>query len=214
MWLSTFEISAAQLRSVIEIALKSPFLCMKGSTILYGFRARTKALRHSMNTALISKTTHLHVLRKVLASAMISLITKTTHCIYWGLIIIKLISKTKHLHVPREIPACAMISLTTKTTHCTWGLIIRTINFQERFWGPVHRNPPDICVVEIALRKAARGIDSLNNVILFCSIQLKRSKGLKLFDLDESVSEAISSTVRYKLTPDGAVPIEVSKRDE
>ncbi|XP_073259585.1 cysteine-rich protein 2-binding protein-like [Porites lutea] len=38
--------------------------------------------------------------------------------------------------------------------------------------------------------------------------QLKRSKGLKLFDLDESVSEAISSTVRYKLTPDGAVPIE------
>ena len=66
----------------------------------------------------------------------------------------------------------------------------------------------------IALRKAARGIDSLNNVILFSSIQLKRSKGLKLFDLDESVSEAISSTVRYKLTPDGAVPIEVSKHDE
>ena len=64
------------------------------------------------------------------------------------------------------------------------------------------------------MRKAARGIDSLNNVILFCSIQLKRSKGLKLFDLDESVSEAISSTVRYKLTPDGAVPIEVSKHDE
>ena len=118
------------------------------------------------------------------------------------------------MHVPREIPACAMISLITKTTHCLWGLIIKTINFQESFWGPVHRNPLDICVVEIALRKAARGIDSLNNVILFCSIQLKRSKGLKLFDLDESVSEAISSTVRYKLTPDGAVPIEVSKREE
>ena len=37
---------------------------------------------------------------------------------------------------------------------------------------------------------------------------------MKLFDLDESVSEAISSTVRYKLTPVGAVPIEVSKREE
>ena len=37
---------------------------------------------------------------------------------------------------------------------------------------------------------------------------------MKLFDLDESVSEAISSTVRYKLTPDGAIPTEVSKRDE
>ena len=32
------------------------------------------------NTALISKTTHLHVLREILASAVISLITKTTHC--------------------------------------------------------------------------------------------------------------------------------------
>ena len=118
------------------------------------------------------------------------------------------------MHVPREIPACAMISLITKITHCSWGLIIKTINFQESFWGPAHRNPPGICVVEIALRKAARGIDSVNNVILFCSVQLKRSKGLKLFDLDESVSETISSTVRYKLTPDGAVPIEVSKHDE
>lgn len=54
---------------------------MKGSSILYGFRAPAKALRDSMNTALITKTTHLHVLREVLASAMISLITKTTHCV-------------------------------------------------------------------------------------------------------------------------------------
>ena len=37
---------------------------------------------------------------------------------------------------------------------------------------------------------------------------------MKLFDLDESVSEAVSSTVRYKLTPDGAVPIEVSIHEE
>ena len=37
---------------------------------------------------------------------------------------------------------------------------------------------------------------------------------MKLFDLDVSVSEAISSTVKYKLTPDGAVPTEVSKHDE
>ena len=30
-----------------------------------------------------------------------------------------------------------------------------------------------------------------------------------MFDLDKSVSEAVSSTLRYQLTPDGAVPIEV-----
>ena len=63
-------------------------------------------------------------------------------------------------------------------------------------------------------KKAARGIVSLNILILFCSLQLKRSKGLKSFDLDESVSEAISSTMRYKLTPDGAVPIEVSIHED
>ena len=81
MWLSTLEIGEAQLRSVIEIALKSPFLCMKESCIRYGFRARAKAIWYNMNTALISKTTHLQVLREVLARAKIRLITKTTHCV-------------------------------------------------------------------------------------------------------------------------------------
>lgn len=41
--------------------------------------------------------------------------------------------------------------------------------------------------------------------------QLKRSKGLQVFDLDKSVSEAVSSTLRYQWTPDGAVPIENRK---
>ena len=38
MWRSTFEISAAQLRSVTESAPKSPFLCVNRSPIRYGFR--------------------------------------------------------------------------------------------------------------------------------------------------------------------------------
>ena len=39
--------------------------------------------------------------------------------------------------------------------------------------------------------------------------QIKRSKGLKLFDLDKTVSDAVTSTLRYQLTSDGFVPIEV-----
>ncbi|RMX46220.1 hypothetical protein pdam_00023874, partial [Pocillopora damicornis] len=38
--------------------------------------------------------------------------------------------------------------------------------------------------------------------------QIKRSKGLKLFDLDKTVSDAVTSTLRYQLTNDGFVPIE------
>ncbi|XP_078354545.1 cysteine-rich protein 2-binding protein-like isoform X2 [Oculina patagonica] len=38
--------------------------------------------------------------------------------------------------------------------------------------------------------------------------QVKRSKGLKLFDLDKSVSEAVNATIRYQLTRDGAVRVE------
>ena len=49
MWLSTLEIGAAQLRSVTEIAPKSPFLCVNRSSILYSFRAGAKATRHSVN---------------------------------------------------------------------------------------------------------------------------------------------------------------------
>lgn len=42
--------------------------------------------------------------------------------------------------------------------------------------------------------------------------QIKRSKGLKLFDLDKTVSEAVSTTLRYQLTCDGAVGIEDNNR--
>nr|XP_058961076.1 cysteine-rich protein 2-binding protein-like [Pocillopora verrucosa] len=38
--------------------------------------------------------------------------------------------------------------------------------------------------------------------------QIKRSKGLKLFDLDKTVSDAVTSTLRYQLTSDGFFPIE------
>ena len=54
MWLSTLEIGAAQLRSVTEIAPKSPFLRVNRSPILYSFRAGAKATRHSVNIFLNS----------------------------------------------------------------------------------------------------------------------------------------------------------------
>ena len=50
MWLSTLLIRAAQLRSVTEIAPKSPFLCVNRSPIRYGFCAGAKAIRYSVNT--------------------------------------------------------------------------------------------------------------------------------------------------------------------
>ena len=54
IWLSTLEIDAAQLRSVTEIAPKSPFLRLNRSPILYSFRAVAKAIRHSVNIFLNS----------------------------------------------------------------------------------------------------------------------------------------------------------------
>ena len=42
MWCSIFEISAVQIRSVTEIALKSPFLCVNRSPSRYGFRSRER----------------------------------------------------------------------------------------------------------------------------------------------------------------------------
>ena len=49
---SALEICAAQLRSVTEIAPKSPFLCVNRSPIQYGFRAGAKAIRYSVNIIL------------------------------------------------------------------------------------------------------------------------------------------------------------------
>ena len=46
----TLEIGAGQLRSVKEIAPKSPFLCVNRSPIQYGFCAGAKAFRYSVNT--------------------------------------------------------------------------------------------------------------------------------------------------------------------
>ena len=50
MRLFTLEISAAQLRSVTEIAPKSPFLRVNRSPIRYGFCASAKAIQYSVNT--------------------------------------------------------------------------------------------------------------------------------------------------------------------
>ena len=44
MWLSTLEIGAAQLRSVTEIAPKSPLLCVNRSPIQYALRAGAKVI--------------------------------------------------------------------------------------------------------------------------------------------------------------------------
>ena len=50
MWRSTIEIGAEQIRSVTEIAPKSPFSCVNRIPVRYGFRTDAKAIRHSMNT--------------------------------------------------------------------------------------------------------------------------------------------------------------------
>ena len=52
MWLSPLKISAAQLRSVTEIAPKSPFLYVNRSLVRYGFRACAKAIWYIVNIAL------------------------------------------------------------------------------------------------------------------------------------------------------------------
>ena len=44
IWSSTFEIGATQLRSVTEIAPKSPFLRVNGNPIRYAFRAGAKSV--------------------------------------------------------------------------------------------------------------------------------------------------------------------------
>ena len=49
---SALEICAAQLRSVTQIALKSPFLCVNRSSIRCGFRAGAKAIGYSVNITL------------------------------------------------------------------------------------------------------------------------------------------------------------------
>ena len=51
MWLSTFEISAAQLHSVTEIAPLEPLLCVTRSPIRYDFRGDTKAIRYIVSIA-------------------------------------------------------------------------------------------------------------------------------------------------------------------
>ena len=51
MWLSTLEISAAQLCSVTEIAPNSPFLCVYRSPNRYGFRAGAKATWYSATSS-------------------------------------------------------------------------------------------------------------------------------------------------------------------
>ena len=50
---STSEIGPAQLRSVTEIAPPQPFLCVNRSPIWYDLRGGTKAVRGSVNIALI-----------------------------------------------------------------------------------------------------------------------------------------------------------------
>ena len=46
MWLFTLKIGVTQLRFVSETVPKSPFSCVNRSTIRYGFRAVTRAIRY------------------------------------------------------------------------------------------------------------------------------------------------------------------------
>ena len=48
MLLATFEIGAAYLRSVTEIALKSPLQCVNRSSTRYSFRAGAKAILYNV----------------------------------------------------------------------------------------------------------------------------------------------------------------------
>ena len=61
LWRSTFEIGAAQLRSVTDFPPQQPLLCVKRSRILYDSRGGAKAIRYHVNIAEVSKTTTLHV---------------------------------------------------------------------------------------------------------------------------------------------------------
>ena len=53
MWRSRFGIGPAQLRSVTKIVPKSPFLCVKKSSTRYNVRVDARAIRHSVNKALL-----------------------------------------------------------------------------------------------------------------------------------------------------------------
>ena len=53
MWRSTFKIGAAQLRSVTRIVPKSPFLCVNRNSTRYKVRVDARAIRHSVNKALL-----------------------------------------------------------------------------------------------------------------------------------------------------------------
>ena len=53
MWRSRFKIGPAQLPSVTKIVPKSPFLCVKRSSTRYNVRVDARAIRHSVNKALL-----------------------------------------------------------------------------------------------------------------------------------------------------------------
>ena len=55
MWHSTLEMGAAYLRSVTEIAPKSPFLCLNKSPMRYGFRARLRVVPH-FSSGIVERT--------------------------------------------------------------------------------------------------------------------------------------------------------------
>lgn len=42
-------------------------------------------------------------------------------------------------------------------------------------------------------------------------IKIKRTKGLRIFDLDDSVSKSVTTISQYHLTSEGIFPVEVRK---
>ena len=64
-WRSTFKIGPAQLRSVTRIVPKSPFLCVNRNSTRYNVRVDARAIRHSVNKALLfmNKFSHSSVVK-------------------------------------------------------------------------------------------------------------------------------------------------------
>ena len=48
-------------------------------------------------------------------------------------------------------------------------------------------------------------------LVYFFVIKIKRTKGLHIFDLDDSVSKSVTTISQYHLTSEGILPVEVRK---
>ena len=59
--------------------------------------------------------------------------------------------------------------------------------------------------------KILLGEKSSFRLVYFFVIKIKRTKGLHIFDLDDSVSKSVTTISQYHLTSEGVFPVEVRK---